>query len=247
MPTKAKPRADAAQFAMPLVAPLSDEPLAATLQRAFDHFNKTLFGGALPTCVLVVHRHRTAHGYFWNGQWVARNADGSVDAKNGRHEIAMNPESFTGRDTKTVLSTLVHEMVHLQQEETGKPSQSGHNKEWGRMMLDVGLLPFAVCQPRPDLTGYTPGGDLPKVAKATGRKVTHVVVPGGAFDVSCDDLLATGYALGWTLKPKMPTALAAKKRASKTKYTCPSCATNIWGKPDINMICGDCNEFMGEA
>lgn len=29
-----------------------------------------------------------------------------------------------------------------------------------------------------------------------------------------------------------------KKNASKTKYTCPQCKTNIWAKPGLNAVCG---------
>jgi transcription elongation factor Elf1 len=35
-----------------------------------------------------------------------------------------------------------------------------------------------------------------------------------------------------------------KKAASKTKYTCPGCGLNAWGKPAINLVCGDCDERM---
>jgi hypothetical protein len=29
-------------------------------------------------------------------------------------------------------------------------------------------------------------------------------------------------------------------RSRRTKYTCPSCEANAWGKPDLALICGDC-------
>jgi hypothetical protein len=35
-----------------------------------------------------------------------------------------------------------------------------------------------------------------------------------------------------------------KKTASKTKYTCASCDLNVWGKPEIKVICGECMEVM---
>jgi protein-arginine kinase activator protein McsA len=33
-----------------------------------------------------------------------------------------------------------------------------------------------------------------------------------------------------------------KKAASKTKYTCPTCGTNAWAKPNTALICGACYE-----
>jgi predicted SprT family Zn-dependent metalloprotease len=58
---------------------------------------------------------------------------------------------------RDLLSTLVHEMAHQEQEEQGKPSRSGyHNKEWGTFMQQVGL--------QPSNTGKTGG-------KVTGQRV----------------------------------------------------------------------------
>jgi hypothetical protein len=31
-----------------------------------------------------------------------------------------------------------------------------------------------------------------------------------------------------------------KQAASKTKYTCPDCELNAWAKPDVSLLCGDC-------
>ncbi len=30
------------------------------------------------------------------------------------------------------------------------------------------------------------------------------------------------------------------KRLSKSRYSCPGCKTNVWGKPGLNIICGNC-------
>ncbi len=37
------------------------------------------------------------------------------------------------------------------------------------------------------------------------------------------------------------------KSASKTHYTCPSCELNAWAKPDVRLICGECNEPLAAA
>ena len=38
-----------------------------------------------------------------------------------------------------------------------------------------------------------------------------------------------------------PLFQAAAKTPSKIKYCCYSCETNIWGKPNLSVICGNCN------
>ena len=36
---------------------------------------------------------------------------------------------------------------------------------------------------------------------------------------------------------------ANKTPPSKVKFTCPSCGSNMWGKPDSKDICGECNQW----
>jgi predicted SprT family Zn-dependent metalloprotease len=192
-----------------------------SLHKAFDHFNKTLFGGELPPVILVVHRKRNAHGYFWAEQWNAKDGEDKLP------EIALNPETM-GRDEKEVLSTLVHEMVHHQQESFGTPPKTAyHNKEWADMMEAVGLIPTT--------TGERGG-------PRTGRNCTHVIDEGGVFDVECDKLMKQkSFDMSWFVRPQVK---AKKRDLTKVKHTCPSCQTNIWGKLGINVECGGCEEVM---
>lgn len=199
----------------------------ATFQRAFDHFNAALFGGALPDCLITLQRKRGARGYYWASQFTARAAAQATD------EIALNPEAFAGRSDAEILSTLVHEMCHLWQQHHGKPSRGGyHNAEWAAKMCAVGLIPSDTGEP---------GG------KPTGQRMTHFIQEGGAFARACAQLLGSGQALRW--QASSPSARstaggAAAKRASKTKYTCAACGQNAWAKPGAHLICGACEEAM---
>ena len=188
------------------------------LQRAFDHFNKALFEQRLPPVMFTLTRKRGAHGYFWAEQFNHRDGDTT-------HEIALNPMTMD-RDIKVVLSTLVHEMTHLEQQEYGKPSKNGHhNMEWAGLMMRVGLTPTD--------TGAEGG-------KMTGRKVTHMIDEGGAFDVAMADLMQ--FDIPYFTRP---AAKAEKKKdLSKVKHTCPACGFNAWAKQGANLVCGDCNEGL---
>jgi predicted SprT family Zn-dependent metalloprotease len=141
-----------------------------------------------------------------------------------------------------ICQTLVHEMVHLWQFEFGKPSRAGyHNKEWAKKMQEVGLMPSN--------TGKEGG-------KKTGQNMSDYPIEGGVFVKafkkmpdkiilpfkSAEKIAGISFVGGTEQgsegddadKPK-PT----KPKKNKTKYTC-SCGTNIWGKPELNVICGDC-------
>jgi predicted SprT family Zn-dependent metalloprotease len=75
------------------------------------------------------------------------------------HELALNPDNFTGRSDELILSTLVHEMAHVWQETYGEPSRRGyHNRQWAGKMREVGLQPTSTGEP---------GG------METGQSVTH--------------------------------------------------------------------------
>ena len=52
-------------------------------------------------------------------------------------EIALNPATFHDRTAEEILSTLVHEMVHLWQHHFGTPSRASyHNREWAAKMKE---------------------------------------------------------------------------------------------------------------
>ena len=187
------------------------------LDHAFNFFNKELFGNRLPPVMFTLTRRTGANGYFHAEQFKHR-ADGDHT-----HEIALNPNTMD-RDIRAVLSTLVHEMTHLEQQEYGTPSKGGHhNMEWARMMMKVGLTPT-------DGTG-----------KMTGRKVTHMIDEGGPFDVAFEGL-GPNFDIPYFTQPR--DKAEKKKDLSKVKHTCPCCGFKAWAKQGANLMCGDCSEHM---
>jgi hypothetical protein len=191
------------------------------LDAAYDHFNRELFAGTLPSCLITMQRHKGAYGYF-SGERFARLAS----PEEVTDEIALNPATFATRTPTAILSTLAHEMCHLWQHHRGKPSRNGyHNKEWAAKMREVGLIPTATGQP---------GG------KDTGQGVTHIIDPGGRFETACTAYLATAPAILYHDREGDAVTVRKTKAASKTKYTCPGCAVNVWGKPGLAIVCGVC-------
>lgn len=81
----------------------------AELQAAFDHYNRELFGGELPPCLITMQREKRTYGYFSSERFVHRHDRSKTD------EIAINPSYFAVVPLLEVLQTLVHEMVHAWQ------------------------------------------------------------------------------------------------------------------------------------
>jgi hypothetical protein len=187
-------------------------------QRAYDFFNRELFAGSLPQVLVTLQRHANTRGYFSPERFKGRVEKASV------HELALNPDTFTGRTDAMILSTLVHEMCHVWQETYGAPSRRGyHNRQWAQKMREVGL--------QPTTTGKEGGAE-------TGQAVTHYILPAGRYSKVYEKLAATGLQLNWQSLPAMGQGRG--KNSSKTKFTCTDCGQNAWAKPGARLICGVC-------
>ncbi|MES9991293.1 MAG: SprT-like domain-containing protein [Candidatus Thiodiazotropha sp.] len=242
------------------------------LEAAYDHFNKSLFNGRLPTCLLTVQREKNVMGYFSANRWT--DTGGQIV-----HEIAVNPAYFARHNLQEVLQTIVHEMVHNWQYCFGSPSRNGyHNKEWAEKMDLIGLIPSSTGQP---------GG------RRTGQKVSDYPKPGGPFERAAKAFIQQSKGLPWVdriaalspscqprekdltwevdfereerlednqvatllhspikelfqdLVPSEQLQLAARKKV-KARYNCPHCQTNVWGKPGLKLVCGECGDAYME-
>ena len=191
------------------------------LQAAYDYFNEALFDGALPDVFITYQRKARSLGYF-----SADRFNGRLD-KTGRHELALNPDGFIGHSYKQITSTLVHEQAHVWQHANGSaPKRGYHDRQWAAKMKEIGLQPSS--------TGM-PGG------RETGQHMDHYIIPGGAFEGVYDKLAASG----WKLNLESAHRPGEQKGpSSKTKFTCPECGQNVWGKPDTRVDCHDCKVRM---
>ncbi len=55
---------------------------------------------------------------------------------------------------------------------------------------------------------------------------------------SITDILQTTYS---DLLPVNSILPPSTKKPYKYKYQCPSCESRVWGRPKMNIVCGDCN------
>jgi predicted SprT family Zn-dependent metalloprotease len=186
----------------------------ATLEAAIRHFNDRLFGGRLPPCLITFQRRSNAFGYFAHDRFEHRDSNATTD------EIALNPRHINERPPADTLSTLVHEMAHLQQQHFGKPGRGRyHNVEWAEMMEAVGLVPSNTGEP---------GG------KRTGDSMSHYIVDGGPFDVACREFLAKHPGLVWGDRP-----VEKQTGGKRSKYVCGEDGIAAWARPGVRLYCGE--------
>lgn len=196
-----------------------------SLTEAYEFFNKELFEGKLTPCLITMQRKGKSRGYFCPDRFETR---GETTAQ--IHEIALNPSLFKDRTDEEILSTLLHEMIHLWQEENGTaPRRNYHNKEWGSRMEEMGLMPSN--------TGEEGG-------RRTGQSMSHYIIEGGKFKGLMFNYLLGKKSIFYQDNPMSNVKRQAKK--NKVKYTCNVCGLNAWGKPNANLMCGDHKTIMME-
>lgn len=197
------------------------------LDLAYDFFNKELFEGKLPGCLITIQRKSKARGYFCPERFETRG-----ESKYALHEIALNPQHFNDRSDTEIISTLVHEMVHLWQEEMGQhpPRRGYHNREWGTKMEEIGLIPS---------NNEEEGG------RKTGQSMSHYIEQGGKFSRLITTFFANNSAIEYQDRPLMDIKKAKAK--NKVKYFCPTCLAKVWGKPAMKIICGEDQALMLDA
>ena len=228
------------------------------LQGAYDFFNQRLFDGQLPHCLITLQREKRSLGYFVDTKFARRRTGETCD------EIAMNPRFFATRSVRETLSTLVHEMVHLWQFHFGKKARKGyHNKEWGDRMERIGLMPSNTGEPGGKKVGekmshYIIAGGVFDVAcsellagefsliswmdrdAAPARPaVAPDVAAAAGMQLPSPDESAEVEAAGKYVAPTTERQKAQPRdKSNRTKYRCPSCTTQVWGKPGLALMCG---------
>lgn len=195
----------------------------AAYRAMWDYFNVALFAGTLSPVILNFSRAASL-GFFAPLRWESESGSETT------HEISLNPAHLKTRAPRDVAATLVHEMAHLWQQDFGTPGRRGyHNEEWARKMDELGLTPSSTAAVGGARVGY---------------RMSHYIVEGGAF-ARAFEAMPTRYLLPWTSwEPTGKSKGKSKPKASKLKYTCPSCAANAWGKPGLLLSCGECDREM---
>lgn len=193
-----------------------------SFEEAFKFFNQRLFNNELPPVMVTMSKQKKSKGYCSYEKFIQRNGEEKLN------EISLNFDIFHMRTDKEIFSTFVHELVHHWQFHFGDISRSGyHNLEWANKMQAIGLMPSD--------TGKIGG-------KVTGQNMTHYILEGHGFDIACNELASLNITIDWNANPEI-------KKPSKPKncYECASCGTKVWGKKDLNIKCGDCNETMEDV
>lgn len=222
-------------------------------QDAYDFYNLHLFDDQLPGCLFTMQRKARTYGYFSSNRFVNREG---VQAD----EIALNPEIFAIVPLVEILQTMVHEMAHQWQQRYGTPGRRRyHNKEWGDKMESIGLMPSNTGKEGGRKTGEQmmdypiAGGPFERVTtqllassfgitwldRFPARRIVNMGVQAGQACIGEPELEADGAEEEWS-NPLFQLEVREQDKSNRWKYSCAKCGSNVWGKPKLNIKCGDC-------
>ncbi|WP_155831825.1 hypothetical protein [Hylemonella gracilis] len=228
----------------------------AYLESAGEVFNQKLFGNTLPAPLFTLRRHGHGLGYFSGRRWSA----GSGKRVN---EITLNPELFAQRPLLTLLLTIVQAQCDMWQHLHGEPSRPGYrNAQWTRKMIDIGIKPVSRDEQSQRQTGQgldlipQPGGKFlaacAEIAGDSGRPPfserwlkSEITPERPLADLPKDISKLLSSPVGpAVIDPQLQEQMDLKEAKRKIKYTCLNCDVNVWGRPNLALICALCGEKL---
>lgn len=197
------------------------------LFEAYEYFNAEMFSNMLPICSITFgqvksrKQNSTVRGIYEPSVFATNDGDETIIISN----ITINMPAINTSE-KEILATLAHEMVHLWENEYGRPGKNGyHNRYWGESMKKIGLQPSSTGKP---------GG------KEVGKQVSHYVIPNGLFDqVSTKFIEETGFSIDFEY---LSSSQPKKESPKKYTYRCACKApwySSIRGR---SAVCNNCGE-----
>lgn len=199
------------------------------LEKMYRQLNTDKFDNQLETPVITVMSTPRAYGHVTCGKvWKAKDVS--------RYELNIGAGTLN-RPIENVVSTLLHEMVHIYhlQNNIQDTSRGGtyHNKKFKAKAESVGLvieydsrIGFSVTSPSEALTDY--------------------IIAQGWSDILMNRSEVLRISTGEGAASSGEDA-PAKRPSSTRKYICPSCGMSVRATKTVNILCGDCNVKMETA
>ncbi|MCL2841697.1 MAG: SprT-like domain-containing protein [Defluviitaleaceae bacterium] len=207
------------------------------LQRNFERLNKKYFGGELDRPVITILTDSTSGAYGW----ITVNKVWSSKSKKYFREINICAEHLN-RPPELVITTLLHEMVHLYHIEKGiqDTSRAGtyHNSKFKDTAEKCGLIVEKSVK-----YGYcitTPSVELVEYVKENCRS--------GCFKLERMKTYRDGTPKTTVTGKDGKERTTSRTKQSMRKYTCPTCGLIIRASKDIagKLLCIDCQEILSE-
>ena len=205
---------------------------AGYLNKVFDLLNEAFFENALSRPTITIQSTPKAYGHF------TLNKDTWVSTLGGTHEINIGAGTLA-RPIEDVCATMLHEMIHLYNHESGiqdcSRGNTYHNKRFKQAAESHGLT-----VEHSDKYGWS--------HTSPTEELLDFVIENGLTDILINRNDGTGFYIGKTGThnggAKIPTT---PKTSSTRKYVCPCCGMSVRATRTVRIACMDCGEQMIEV
>lgn len=199
------------------------------LEKMYRQLNIDKFNGELEEPIITIMSTPRAYGHVTCGKvWKAKDSR--------RYELNIGAGTLD-RPIENVVSTLLHEMVHIyhMQNDIQDTSRGNvyHNRKFKEKAESVGLViehhkthGYTLTSPSDELILYIAERGWEDILINRSEPLRINVGTGAASGTNPDDM------------PKV------KKPSSTRKYQCPNCGMSVRATKVVNIICGDCTEQM---
>ena len=205
---------------------------AGYLEKIFRALNADWFGGELEEPIITIQSTPRAYGHVTVAKAWRRKDD-------WRHELNLGAETLD-RPIEEVVSTMMHEMVHLYNiaHNVQDTSRGGmyHNRKFRDEAERRGLVighhqtyGWTLTEPGEELVEYIIRQGWGEIYINRGMSWTPPASGGSKAGNSAGAGVETG------------------KKSSTRKLVCPKCGQSVRATRTVNILCGDCMEQMTEV
>lgn len=207
---------------------IKNSRVSGYLEKIFRTLNDDFFGGQLETPIITIQSTPKAYGHITVDKVWMRS-----DAVARQYEVNIGAGTLS-RPIENVVSTMLHEMVHLYHlmNNIQDTSRGGtyHNKKFKQKAEEVGLvidydkrIGWSITSPSEKLIDYIIEKEWSDI-QIFRYESFRVTVGGKSANGDQDQ--------------------PAKKPSSTRKYQCPCCGMSVRATKTVNILCGDCNQQM---
>ena len=201
--------------------------VAGYLNKIFDLLNAEFFEGALSRPTITIQSTPKAYGHF------SLQADTWISKIGATHEINIGAGTLA-RPIEEVAATLLHEMVHYWNYESGVQDCSRGGTYHNRRFKDAAEAHGLIVE-HSDKYGWS--------RTEPADALLDCVLENGLTDI----LITRNEFGGFQMTGTTAIGTATPKRSSSRKYICPCCGMSIRATREVNIGCLDCGEHMVPA
>ncbi len=207
---------------------IKNSRVSGYLEKIFRQLNEDLFDGKLETPIITIQSTPRAYGHITCGKVWGCSKGGS------QYELNIGAGTLN-RPIENVVSTMLHEMVHLYNLMHGIQDTSRgntyHNKKFKAKAEEVGLvieydsrIGWSITSPSEGLIDYIIEQQWEDIL-INRNEGLRISVGGKAGNSGSDDA-------------------PAKKPSSTRKYQCPNCGMSVRATKVVRVMCVDCMELL---